>query len=880
MSNAISIGAYAGGTSGGYPSSPSPAPAPTYTPQHPMMGGFDMNQMFQMYTTGIMMKMMNTMNDTSSGLFTYDKIIALVVLFLLNDIKKWVLEFIEFLKRSVTEHVPPLAQKAWGALYQSYERISYVFHGYMITPPPTFKEPCEHADECAEDIIPQRMITVELDLNTFNMNAIWQYMQMCPEERTKLGAKYPDDVCVNTLETITTNIVSKENISTGMTYKAITMQIAPDLTMTLNNIYMTINNITGALASTSTDVAAAQSDIVVFDIENHEIFKSITGGDIKLTFPSGQSASLKQFICDKFKIYNDAKSPLLEYERCISDSGYLTLRDYLFKLTNLTTCISQYTSNWFGIQIFRLIHMYLVDKNLHILTTNKERIFVLETYLLLFYIFEYFAHCGFQITAYIVDGNTNNMIVKTINGSGYTIIFTVLLQKINEYVVNIKQTLCRDATICPPFIVSLEKISQNTRTTAIIATPKSTKTTIALTTSDVTKTNSTMYAEFLDFYRTVLLKAPDASKSAQFSKSRDITVYAISYKKTEEVKIVENPEYAEWIEIFGGGGGKQSPPMTEKPDAVAAAASGTTPPAMMPTPTATAIATPYEMMAKMEAYKMKPPKTVEIRSQKSELVCEKVNQLYKNMQSLYLREADKHKITSIVDKFKTRRDFYEQLGIPYKLGIMLYGHPGTGKSSTIKAVASTLEKDIYFVNLKNVRTNAELKGIFEHINEKCNGGVIVFEDMDASCEVIKKRVSGSGSGETRPDAVADVTDHVADDKLTLSYLLNLFDGTICRDGTIFAITTNHLENIDPALYRSGRVDVKIEFRKCDHYQVGQIFRHIIGRELAADVLAAIPEWTYSPADIIYEIMHYGLDDTVSDREIMSAFITKSAAEPL
>jgi hypothetical protein len=872
MSNSVAIGQSAGQISG-----PSPSPAPAYMPANPMMGGFDMNHMFQMYTTGVMMKMMNTMNDTSSGLFTYDKIIALIVLFLLNDIKKWVLEFIEFLKRSVTEHVPPLAQKAWGALYQSYERISYVFHGYMITPPPTFKEPCEHADECAEDIIPQRMITVELDLNTFNMNAIWQYMQMCPEERTKLGAKYPDDVCVNTLETITTNIVSKENISTGMTYKAITMQIAPDLTMTLNNIYMTVNNITGALAGTATDVAAAQSDIVVFDIENHEIFKSITGGDIKLTYPSGQTASLKQFICDKFKIYNDVKLPLLEYERCIIDLGYHTLRDYLFKLTNLTTCISQYTSNWFGIQIFRLIHMYLVDKNLHILTTNKERIFVLETYLLLFYIFEYFAHGGFQIIAYIiVDGNTNNMTVKTINDCGYTITFTIPLQKINEYIMYINPTLCKDPTIRPDFINSLERLLKNTTTTT--APPKPTKTTIALTTSDVTKTNSTMYAEFLDFYRTVLLKAPDASKSAQFSKSRDITVYAISYKKTEEVKIVENPEYAEWIEIFGGGagGGKQSPPMTEKPDATVAAAGGTTPPAVMPV--ATAIATPYEMMAKMEAYRMKPPKTVEIRSQKSELICEKVNQLYKNMQSLYLREADKHKITSIVDKFKTRRDFYEQLGIPYKLGIMLYGHPGTGKSSTIKAVASTLEKDIYFVNLKNVRTNAELKGIFEHINEKCNGGVIVFEDMDASCEVIKRR--GSGSGETRPDAVADVTDHVADDKLTLSYLLNLFDGTICRDGTIFAITTNHLENIDPALYRSGRVDVKIEFRKCDHYQVGQIFRHIIGRELAADVLAAIPEWTYSPADIIYEIMHYGLDDTVSDREIMSAFITKSAAGPL
>lgn len=47
--------------------------------------------------------------------------------------------------------------------------------------------------------------------------------------------------------------------------------------------------------------------------------------------------------------------------------------------------------------------------------------------------------------------------------------------------------------------------------------------------------------------------------------------------------------------------------------------------------------------------------------------------------------------------------------------------------------------------------------------------------------------------------------------LSLSGLLNALDGAQATDGTLFFMTTNHIENLDPALLRAGRTDVKIEF---------------------------------------------------------------------
>ena len=74
-----------------------------------------------------------------------------------------------------------------------------------------------------------------------------------------------------------------------------------------------------------------------------------------------------------------------------------------------------------------------------------------------------------------------------------------------------------------------------------------------------------------------------------------------------------------------------------------------------------------------------------------------------------------------------------------------------------------------------------------------------------------------GKREERTElSLTDVVDN-ANNNLTLDYFLNLLDGTLTCDGSIIIMTTNHIDHIDPAIYRAGRVDSIIEMLKSDHY---------------------------------------------------------------
>jgi SpoVK/Ycf46/Vps4 family AAA+-type ATPase len=53
------------------------------------------------------------------------------------------------------------------------------------------------------------------------------------------------------------------------------------------------------------------------------------------------------------------------------------------------------------------------------------------------------------------------------------------------------------------------------------------------------------------------------------------------------------------------------------------------------------------------------------------------------------------------------------------------------------------------------------------------------------------------------------------DKLTLDFILNFFDGIIEHHGSMVIFTTNHIEKIDTAFLRPGRIDYKIFFDKAN-----------------------------------------------------------------
>ena len=161
----------------------------------------------------------------------------------------------------------------------------------------------------------------------------------------------------------------------------------------------------------------------------------------------------------------------------------------------------------------------------------------------------------------------------------------------------------------------------------------------------------------------------------------------------------------------------------------------------------------------------------------------------RNLSTIYLE--NKNKIFESINVWKNSEEFYRERGIPYKLGILLYGEPGTGKSSLVHAIASELNKDVIVLT-----AGAILNGKLSRYNTACcdTPPIIVIEEIDT---IVNSRQNELGEKE----------------KVILSELLNFLDGPSSPDSCVVIATTNHIEKLDPAIIRSGRFDIKIHMGK-------------------------------------------------------------------
>jgi SpoVK/Ycf46/Vps4 family AAA+-type ATPase len=164
----------------------------------------------------------------------------------------------------------------------------------------------------------------------------------------------------------------------------------------------------------------------------------------------------------------------------------------------------------------------------------------------------------------------------------------------------------------------------------------------------------------------------------------------------------------------------------------------------------------------------------------------------RNLDSVIIDKDIKKNIINNIETFYKDKNDYINYGIPYKNVILLHGPPGTGKSSILFSIASYFNKDVYILNFGS-NINDE---IFIHLLSHIHADSFLFlEDIDA---LFKNR-----------DAVRKGNNGF----LSFSTLLNFLDGVLRVDGLITFMTTNHIENLDPALLRSGRVNLteKIDY---------------------------------------------------------------------
>jgi chaperone BCS1 len=170
------------------------------------------------------------------------------------------------------------------------------------------------------------------------------------------------------------------------------------------------------------------------------------------------------------------------------------------------------------------------------------------------------------------------------------------------------------------------------------------------------------------------------------------------------------------------------------------------------------------------------------------------------LDSVLLQPGEKEHLIEDVKNFRASKQRYARLGIPYHRGYLLYGPPGTGKTSLVSALAAHFGLSIYVVNL----TDFADRSLMNAVNLVPPNSVLLFEDIDCA-----------KGGKAREAAVSVATGGGQADKgtvtngVTLSGLLNVLDGFYAPANVLFVMTTNHIEVLDDALLRPGRIDYRL-----------------------------------------------------------------------
>jgi len=187
-------------------------------------------------------------------------------------------------------------------------------------------------------------------------------------------------------------------------------------------------------------------------------------------------------------------------------------------------------------------------------------------------------------------------------------------------------------------------------------------------------------------------------------------------------------------------------------------------------------------------------------------------------------DEEKEELEEIVEFLKNPRKFTE-MGARIPKGVLLVGHPGTGKTLLAKAVAGEAGVPFFFISGSDfvemfVGVGASrVRDLFEEAKKKAPC-IIFIDEIDA---VGRQRGAGLGGGHDEREQ-------------TLNQLLVEMDGFSANEGVIVLAATNRPDILDKALLRPGRFDRQIVVSNPDVKAREQILEvHSRKKKLADDV---------------------------------------------
>jgi len=226
-----------------------------------------------------------------------------------------------------------------------------------------------------------------------------------------------------------------------------------------------------------------------------------------------------------------------------------------------------------------------------------------------------------------------------------------------------------------------------------------------------------------------------------------------------------------------------------------------------------------------------------------------------------------------VEFFIKNKDWYMSKGIPYTLGMLLSGVPGSGKTSILRAIANLTGRHIINVNFASIKTSKQLNNLFTseeltyvtdesfsptRVNIPISKRLYVLEEIDALGGIVLDR------GEVTINSNVPVIDG----ELTLADILTVLDGTVEMPDRMLIITSNYPEKLDKALIRPGRIDLSMNFGNAVADTIREMTELFFSRKMDPQYNAKLPE-NLTCAEISF-VLFANLPDT-SDEHLISEF---------